>query len=301
MNKLNLNFNQITVIDDYAFVNVTQLEILDLTHNNLRQVCNTIFSHTPLLNALFLSKNKLFDIPVIANLSRLQMLDLTKNNISSSHFYQSYQTLTALNTVCLSYNSIYQFGADDLIHLAAQNLQNFECKHCNITGVNETLSHLTSLQRIDLSYNFLSLKQLKLLIKSLSVSRNLKTLKLNQVISEYNLPSYFFQLFENIKLESLCLMKPTDYGTLRNNTFFGLKSLTFLSLKYSNLLSIESHAFNGLNNLKILHMEYTYLSYQYYRKLGNLFPANLQALYLSGNCIAKITNGTFNNLSQLKN
>ena len=303
LRELNLRNNKISIIDSQALYGLCELRIINLAVNEIKTLdVTSIFSETPKLAYLYLWNNSFVEIPALTNLTNLRYLDLGNNNIAKAYFPPSFQSLTALETVKLSGNNLVNISADDMHYLPAEQIIAFACKACKLIHIDElnTFSRFKSLQFFNIGENNFNLDQLSKLIASLSVARNLTLLKLQQVIDGYNLPSDFFKLFKNVYLKYLSLYFSKNYGILQNNTFFSLKFLTSLDLAYSEITSINSDAFRGLDCLKYLNLEYVGVSFQNYQQLGTLFPRSLLNLSLSGNFMRNIKPLAFDSLRQLE-
>ena len=300
---LNLSYNRISIIESYALEGLSQLELLNLTVNRLDYLNCDILNHAPRLGRLYIKNNSLTKIPAVFNLTKLRLLDLSANLLTKAYFPPSFQLLTSLITVRLNENNIGQLSASDFKYLPAEQIYTFSCKACNLTQLKgpDTFSRFKSLRMSDLSKNHFNRVQLSILFESLSASVNLKELKLIEVINGYNLPSYFFRFFKHVQLKNLFLSYSIKYGVLLDYTFFSLKNLIMLQLNHAEITNISPRAFEGLNNLEYLYLDYVGLSFQNYPHFGTLFPPSLLKLSLSGNCMRQIIKPhTFDNLPRLQ-
>ena len=303
LSYLNLCFNRISYIDSCALDGLAMLQVLNLTVNKLDHLNSGIFKYTPRLERLYLKNNGLTEIPALSNLTELRILDLSANLLIQAYFPPSFQLLTNLVTVRLSENNLGQLSANDFKYLPAEQIRTFDCRACNLTQLKgaDTFSRFKSLYMSDFGKNHFNLEQLSVLIESLSAAINLKELKLTQLIDGFNLPSEFFKYFVNVKLKTLSLSYSTNYGILQDGTFLYLKHLTTLLLKHAEIVSINPRAFEGLDNLEHLYLDYVGLSFQNYPQFGILFPPSLLTLSLSGNCMRQIIKPhTFDNLPRLR-
>ena len=303
LRSLNLSFNRISFIDSCALDGLAMLQVLNLTVNKLDHLNNGIFYHTPRLEHLYLKNNSLSEIPALSNLTELRILDLSSNFLIQAYFPPSFQFLTSLVTVRLSENNLGQLSANDFKYLPAEQIHTFDCRACNLTQLKgaDTFSRFKSLYMSDFGKNLFNREQLSVLIESLSAATYLKELKLTQLIDGYNLPSEFFKSFKNVNLKTLSLSYSANYGILHNRTFFYLKYLTTLQLKHAEITSICPKAFEGLDSLRYLYLDYIGLSFQNYPQFGTLFPPSLSTLSLSGNCMRQIIKPhTFDNLLRLR-
>ena len=299
---LNLCYNRISIIDSYAFDGLVKLRVLNLTVNKLNELSSNAFTDLQSLKHLFLKNNRLTEIPQLFNLTKLINLDMSGNSITRALFPPSFQLLKALDTVKLSENNLGQISASDLEHLPAKRIMTFDCRACNLTKLNgtDTFSRFVSLLYVDLGKNNFNRSQLSVLIESLSAAHRLAQLKLIQIINGYNLPSGFFTPFKHVKLKSLSLSYSRNYGTLVDNTFTSLKFLKILQIKEAAITFIASKAFEGLDSLQHLYLDYVGVSFQNYPQLETLFPPSLLTLSLSGNSMSKIIKPqTFNSLLNL--
>ncbi|RNA36258.1 serine threonine- kinase 11-interacting [Brachionus plicatilis] len=82
LNTLKLSYNYLSSLDD-SFRLAASIEVLDLSHNNLKN-CEQFLHNLPKLKRINLSFNKLEEIPSISeseSTSQLEYLDLSYNNI----------------------------------------------------------------------------------------------------------------------------------------------------------------------------------------------------------------------------
>jgi hypothetical protein len=125
LKELSLNYNQISWIPQNWFDHFTQIERLELTHNRLKTIPDSIRGLKN-LRFLCLDKNKIEKIPEsIGELSQLFSLTLSENNIET--LPESIGNLTNLRSLHLSKNQLR------ILPQSMQNLQidDFPLIECN--------------------------------------------------------------------------------------------------------------------------------------------------------------------------
>ncbi|XP_031639841.1 toll-like receptor 7 [Contarinia nasturtii] len=109
------------------------------------------------------------------------------------------------------------------------------------------------------------------------------------------------QIPERVPMDATDLfLDGNNFFELQSNVVFNkLRHLRSLYLNNSNVISIQPHAFSGLNiNLQRLHLEDNKLTALYGNEFNALF--SLKELYLQNNLLTYIENSTFNSLKHLQ-
>ncbi len=105
-----------------------------------------------------------------------------------------------------------------------------------------------------------------------------------------DLSSYFYSNVSNANKINQLTLKSSLISTLKNFTFYGLESLTFLDISENELKSIEIYAFRNLINLRTIHLKNNLLIAI---DLG-IFNNNLGDVNFEGNRLTSLSGTTFN-------
>ncbi|KAM0680779.1 hypothetical protein GINT2_001053 [Glugoides intestinalis] len=279
-------FKELEKIPDLLFDDLTNLELLSLGRNNIKELQPNIFEKLQKLKSLYLYDNKLTEIPscVFDGLVNLKSLGLENNNIKElqPNIFNNLQKLESLD---LSKNKLTEFPScvfDDLTNLESLSLQNNNIKELQPNIFNNLqkleylrlysnkltefpegiLSELRSLQELDLSKNeiksfpigfFTGLKKLKILFLSHNKLTEIPPSILsltnlrNLGISSNNLTSVPKEIGNMSKLEYLYLN--SNLITEIPSKVKSLKKLYILDHKENPLAESGSQGFMGKREL----------------------------------------------------
>lgn len=256
LEKLNLSHNYLVEISDSIFDGCPLLEILDISYNYVDTLSISTFEGIKKLTTLFLSHNRISDINhSLFRFTELLTLDLSHNQIEHLRLYE-FEKLTKLETIDLSSNlikNIEQTIFKNMNFLTSVNL------HTNkLTFINkDAFENVSRLSTIDLSDNLFNV-----LPRGLFRGKNIRD----------------FDIHGNNLQDSLT-----------KGTFEGLNLVTELDLSYQHVTTLEDYAFLGLDNVETLLLNNNEIS----SMAKNCFRAllKLNILDLSNN---KITDLQFN-------
>ncbi|KAG5673372.1 hypothetical protein PVAND_003428 [Polypedilum vanderplanki] len=323
---LELTESNIRVIPDGFYCPLTNLQVLNLTHNRIRSTENLGFlsgdecsgsanSALKEIHTLDLSWNELRVIPenwAVSKLRRLQHLNLQHNNISELSS-ETLLGLSALRSLNLSYNHIDQLPSD--IFISAKELREIDLQSNELYDLPKGVFHqLAQLLVLDLSQNQLTSHHINnetfgglIRLRVLNLSHNaltridsktfndlhiLQVLNLRNNSIGYIDENAFAPLYNLFELN----LAENRLHTLNDKLFDGLKVLSKLTLN-NNLISIvESNVFEKCPNLKELDLSSNQLQ-DVPEALKHL--SDLRTLDLGENQIAKFRTGAFKNLIQL--
>ena len=157
LQTLDLSFNQISVIDDDTFTlgnERSQLELLNLKHNNIKVLNPQIFSRLASLKTLYLDYNSLIDIPAgvfPASLQTLTMSNMVELRIVHRGAFQSLRNIRTIEMANNRRLTLIQAGAFDphirdvsMIDLSGNNLAMLQ---------EEVLQDWNEIESVDLSRN----------------------------------------------------------------------------------------------------------------------------------------------------
>ncbi|XP_066278895.1 toll-like receptor 4 [Branchiostoma lanceolatum] len=266
LTDLDLNKNNITFIDERAFIGLKSLEKLQLQHNNIRNLPDKVFDPLPALTYLDLSSNNLNIIPptLFRRLLNLQILYLINNGIvhidnttfvglnALAHLDISYNRLTtARNVVGPSVKTIYLAG-NEIAFLKAnefsglENLVSLSLYDNNISTIEpgvRAFQGLRKLEKLNLSSNRIA----AITSKMFEGLENVTNLDLSSNILLGEIEPYGFYGLRRLKRLEIS----SSLSTISSYAFTGLDSLVFLDLGHNQIVNVGRHAFDGMPNLKI--------------------------------------------------
>lgn len=314
--KLDLSVNSISVLGAGCFLQLTSLQILNISQNSLgtEDVDLEAFKGLNELRELDLSENFLSVDADLAKrlkpLKKLRFLDISGNSnfdVASLSFGPSIQHLIASNFKLMS---IQRKSLDKAVNLRSlivkkSRLQNIpdglldlcvllvrvDLSSNLLTAIpGKLFSRNTRIEEIDISYNYLmTLND----VSSFASNRNLKTLDFSHNNVTEISPLLFVQ---NTKLIVLN-MGVNKLTALPANVFDALVNLQVLDLCDNALTELPDLIFSKLTDLDSLS-----LSGNAFKRLSdNLFESNirLRQLHLADNMLEVLTSETFTSLTNL--
>ena len=180
-----------------TFANVSALEWLHLSYNNLRSFDINILKVLPKLSKLYLHGNKITEIipgtletfshleylhlqhnkieqlesVVFCGLVKIEYIDLEGNRLQYLH-PDTFECLPKLESLFLSNNSGLQIPTDRHF-ITSHSLKDLDISYCNVTSVSvETFANVSALEGLDLNHNnlrSLDINMLKALPKLSSI------------------------------------------------------------------------------------------------------------------------------------
>lgn len=274
-NYLDMSFNNIQSLDQYNYeFALDNLQVLNLSHNEIKEINENFFNYVISLVELDLSYNKLSSLEsiqkdfVLNQLIQLRKLDLSHNSLKTLP-HDSFERFKNLQFLDISYNPFQ----DDFINKAklfteelslSKNITNLICEKVGFTQLTghflDGYNNLTtlsladnkleyipslpkSLEELDLSGNYMTV----LTVHYLSYG-NIKHLKLNRLQNLIKIDHYAFH-----DLKSLQHLELNDCTNLEefNSLAFGLLSKPV----HHNIKQISL----ARNGLKTLNETYKYL------------------------------------------
>ncbi len=279
------------------------------------------FSFTNSLSQIVLRDNKLHDIPsdALKNLHSLKVLQLERNNIQNCTFGEEFLNLTKLKMIDISYNPLHVLHNFSFVNLHnAPHLGTFVFSSCKIREIEaDAFRRLRSLQYLKLDFNHLNASVLEWGFYGLREASNLTDLSLRGA----NLKDYEKQTFQYLINTSLINLRADSsrMGVVKTNGFRCLPKLRLLSLTNSQIIKVQSYAFENYSHLKTLILDNNRLSFPPYTamvkklflKNSIKFPlsasdkalqsyGNMKTLVLSGNVIPGIKKRAFGRMNSLQ-
>lgn len=272
LNTLDLSGNQLRIVETGIFDPLVSLETLKLNRCNLTHIAGIAFNSLVHLKVLELAHNNLKHqvdwALVLGSLVRLELLDLRNSGISNLP-ENTFIKNPWLRTLILAENELAGLDVVTTLGHNLIHLDTLDISYCHLT---EPLSeapflNATKLRTLILSGNRLSSAVLSTALAPLT---RLQTLSLRDC-GLTRLPANTFHRFAALQKLDL------SYNPL-NNAFTGLlsplESLEHLDMGYSNLKSISKDTFIKMNSLR--------------------------TLILSGNKLQQLEYGLFQNLTKLE-
>lgn len=318
--RLDLGENNMWSIPPGLLCPLYNLQILNMTHNRLRDISEFHFSNNPSercganLKLLDLSRNKIdrFLNSQLAALNKLQKLYLQGNGLSYLAD-RALEGLNSLNVLKLSDNKLVSLPPElfaDTKEIKELYLQN---NSLNVLAPG-LLNELTQLLVLDLSHNSLTTDWInaatftglvRLIVLDLSFNKigkleqflfrdlyNLQILRLNDNNIE-NIPDNIFSALYNLHTLIISNNKITKIDV---DTFNGLYVLSLLSIDNNKISNINNDALKNCSNLKDLHLNGNKLL-EVPQVLNNVL--NLKTLDLGENHIESIYSDSFPPLRSL--
>ena len=206
---LTLSHLELTNLSENIFSSLTNLQYLYLDNNNLTSLPENIFASLTNLQYLYLDNNKLTSLPenIFASLTSLQCLYLDMNNLTSLP-ENIFDSLTNLNTLTIHENQLVSLPKN--IFASLTKLLYLHISFNRLTSLPENIfAFLTRLLALDISFNHLT-----------------------------NLPENIFAPL--IRLQNLCMtsLSKSTFAPLTNlpeNIFTPLTSLQRLYIPHNQL------------------------------------------------------------------
>lgn len=290
-NLLDLSGNSLMSIPDYLFSNLSKLQRLYLSLNDIHFVNARTFNGLSSLSILSINNNSVQQLPVdlFQNTGNLTYLDLNGNSIHSI-VPGTFDNCSKLVNIYLRDNKLDSISLRTFYGLPA--LQQLFLDHNDISYLESaTFSNLPKISYIDLSFNNITGMDENAFVNISS----LKTLLLdrNRLVS---VPVDALKWLPNLSTLSL---KWNAIVSIADNTFSSLRYLKRLELAYNSLESLETNAFAGLATLTTLLLQNNSICYIQPGLFVSFLNGSLGTLDLSSNCITDISGAFFFALGKL--
>ncbi|CAK1584859.1 unnamed protein product [Parnassius mnemosyne] len=270
LKSVDFSYNMIKLIEvnqaEYAYV---ELIDVDLSHNLIEEIPESIFSSFSQMQYLNLKNNRLHTLNILCfeGIKNLQRLQLGHNEIVDIN--SSFLRFKDLQELSLEHNRIERILSRDFQNLF--NLNKLYLSNNNISYIEKSsFDKMTYLNTLDLSDNFLFAIDKEVFsntryLQYVDLSRN----KLKHMSKE---------LFRGKNISFFSIQNNIIEGELVTGMFIGLSDITELDISNQYLTSIEDYAFMGLDNLEILLLndnKIKSLSNKSFRYLQNVKEINL--------------------------
>lgn len=313
-----LNGNKLTTLHVLVLRRLKNLEYLDLSRNNFKTFSDSVFDGAVNLQELLINENQIWYIRSrwFEKLSRLRRLEIRANVITRID-PSSFKTLTSLEDLYLSANIINTISNEAFRNLS--KLQNLDLGTNDINKLEpECFAGLDSLDSLDLSLNRLSFINNKTftatpLLLSLDLSKNsisdIEEAALHPLAGLQKLDLSYNKLknVESKTFTGLLELKEVNLehniiAEVKNDAFIvaplnQLSKITWLSLQYNRIKSLNAYSLFGLPHLKFLNLGHNKLKSIHKKSFYTL--SSLQNLMLNDNRLSTLEDGLFTNLKLL--
>ena len=264
LKKLLLHVNFLSKIDIVSFMEILNLEDLELS-----------------VNKYDLRKKNIFE-----NFSKLKKLAIRGfSNVDERHF-RNFPHLEFLYTLCCEYTDSIENTFSKLNKLTSLNLSNNKLENLD----SNIFNHLNNLETLTIRYNP---------IKKLNSNLFKSFLKLEKIdLSHCSITCIHVNAFQGLFSLKRLNLKGNKLVDIKEETFKDVKGLQSLNLNKNPLKKLESNLFRGLIKLKTLRLRDCMLS----EINGSTFEdlIECEALDLSNNRIEVINTGAFDHMKNLK-
>ncbi|GFR97547.1 Toll-like receptor [Elysia marginata] len=313
---------------------LTGLLYLDVSHNKLQRLDQTVLNKLDVLEDLYLNDNLIRELPreAFGAHRKLTTLDLSQNQIQTVPA-QAFSGAREIKGLYLQRNQIDTLEGGVLINNGGLII--LDLSHNRLTSLpSQLLSAQMQLSRLDISYNQLGYLEDDIFfstikLTSLNVSHNRLTalprgklprhleyldFSFNEASGEIS-PDLLRELSKvkeihlgHNKISSLPLqvfgscsklkyldMSHNEISHIEETMFYGAAYLEEIDLSYNQLTNIK-RVFRGLKHLKTLKL--------FHNKITGIeryqFPPHIELLEINHNIIASISDSSFKDLSRLR-
>lgn len=164
--KLNLTDNGVTSIDDFAFENMLNLEVLDLSWNDLAVFDGNWFNFAPKLYRIILTQNLITELAddafagIIKNKTKKHDLELwlTRNNIRKVG-KKVFRGVDKIESLWLSHNDITYVDVETFAYV--QHIHDFDLDYNDISCLDQQVLEHLHVKELDIDGNPLNCDCLK--------------------------------------------------------------------------------------------------------------------------------------------
>lgn len=265
--KLDISYQNISTIEDYAFFGLDNLIELLLNNNKIHTLSNKSFKtllklvhldlsfnlitqidfdkeHLLSLRSLIFHNNHITQIKKdnFEHLQILQFLDLSKNNISSIES-QSFQTLQNVNSLLIDKNPLNEnIGINTFEGLS--EVPKLELSYTLLNVItNASFYGMINLNDLNISHS----KVCELQYNTFSNTGKIEVLDLS-----YNMIKYFSVNVTDLTNLKMLLLNNNQMTVLYSNTFKGMSALNKIILSNNFIISVDNDTFKNQANLHYL-------------------------------------------------
>ncbi|XP_072942308.1 uncharacterized protein [Epargyreus clarus] len=248
--ELDISFQRITAIEDFAFFGLDQLTLLLLNSNKIRTISKNAFNTLKSLKQLDLSNNFITNLGFdTTDLLNLQNYSLGQNFIEQIQ-HDDFHHFKELHFLDLSNNNITKLEPNSFI--SAGTIESFQIFHNPLNGslLKDTFAGLSSVSVLDVSCTLITT------IQNRSFSGMVQMQDLNISWSSISILEYnAFMNTGNLKTIDLSYNKLTEFFV--NTT--DIKNLTTIFLNNNQLMHISNDCFKDMSLLNKVIISHNYL------------------------------------------
>ena len=272
-------YNAIKTLQAGVFDGLRKLQSVDLSGNRISSIGLSIFAPLSNLSVMILSENNLTDVPrSVCQLRSLGYLYLSSNRLTRLPDY-CLTNLSNLILLSISYNALITL--QDRVFDGLRQLQYLDLTRNRISSIGFSVFAPLS----NLSVMFLSGNNLTQVPRSVCRLRALRHLYLgNNRLTR--LPDYCFTNLSNLTWLSISY---NALKTLQNGVFNGLEKLQHLLIGQNRLETLQDGVFDGLTKLQYLDLRWNRISsigLSVFATSSNL--SSLYTIHLSGNKLTSL-------------
>ncbi len=267
-----------TLLPPDVFRTLYSLGFLNLENVNLTRMLPDMFVDNPNLQILLLPRNLLSDDSfqgpnsVLVNTPYLLYLDLTHNRVSN---------LTGLLEAGMDHLLILELGWNSLkdipdgTFLRVPDLAYLDLNHNpleNVTLGNDTVTGLTQLQVLDLSYCYIPGESFAPGLFSHSPNLEQLNVAMNLIVAEIPVA------FRDLRQVQILDLGWNALQRIQREDFAGMTALTTLDLRFSHFHNVPTDFLSGNLNVQIIYMQHgriETIEYGAFQGLDNLIVLNL--------------------------
>ena len=260
---LDLGGNNISLLENKTFENcenLTNLEVLNFTNNNIKAIQTLAFKGLGLLKELDSSSNYLTTISALIP-ANVQELNLSHNFIRKLYNYtfsginNAEHKLKKLHLQNNTIKEIEQYAFEGLHSLEYLDLSNNFIPFMTRGLVPAIFKPMRNLLELDLQNNTMTeLQDLRYPDDILSDAKSLQTLKIDGIANATFGPGFddFLKNLTTLNLSGLTGF--CKIGTLKNDTFHYLNSVKHLDISYCDLTFVQAEALSPLHQFDFIDM-----------------------------------------------
>ncbi|XP_058128433.1 toll-like receptor 6 [Anopheles ziemanni] len=314
LKQLKIHNNEISMVGDKALNGLKELQVVDLSTNNLVALPTDLFRDpAQSIQEIYLQNNSISVLSpgLFSKLEQLQALDLSQNQLTSAWVNrETFTGLIRLVLLNLASNKITKLESEIFSDLYTLQILNLRHNQLEIIAA-DTFSPMNNLHTLLLSHNKLkyldaySLNGLYAL-SLLSLDNNALTgvhpeaFRNCSSLQDLNLNGNELSQVP-LALKDMRLLRTVDLGensisVIEEPGFRGMNNLYGLRLISNNIENITRKAFRDLPSLQILNVARNKIAY--IEKGAFELAVSVQAIRLDGNMLADI-DGLFTNMPNL--
>ncbi len=309
---LDLSENQLSTLPTSVFSNLDDMQTLYLSGNELNTLTPGIFSGLSNLQLLDLSENRLSTLSpdVFSGLGNLRLLDLAENQLNSTLSPRLFSSLDNLQNLYLFHNQLSTLPPDVFSDLG--NLQKLALDENRLADLpSRIFQGLSELNILWLDDGLLGALAPNVLPKGVTLNptaplnicdrtEQIRNAIVDILVGEEDASGESCREIPGESIKSIYFMDLSGQNiqSLQPGDFSDLNGLEELWLSFNQLSSLPAGVFSGLESLRVLLLN----NNQFNTLASDVFSglSNLQTLGLGNNSINALPSGVFSSLGNLQ-